>query len=430
MSDYIKDFSSKVNQEVKIKGWIYNLRSSGSIYFLQIRDGSGFVQAVVNKKEVADAVWQNCAKLTLESSVIIKGKVTEHPKQKAVFELQVGDLSVIHLAEEYPIGKKEHGPDFLLDLRHLWLRSPRQWAIQRVRNVIINATYEYFNQERFIKIDSPILTPTSCENTTELFSVDYFDEGKAYLSQSGQLYLEAAIFSLGRVFDFGPVFRAEKSKTRRHLTEFWMMDAEAAFVEYEENLKIQEDLISFIVQKVLGEMSPELKILERDIALLEKIKPPFYHLTHREAVAKLRQLGSAIKEDDDLGGDEETILSKEFDKPIFIEKYPAKIKAFYMKRDPEDESRALCADLLAPEGYGEIIGGSQREDDYETLIKRLKEFNLPVEPFQWYLDLRRYGSAPHSGFGYGLERLVGWICGLPHVRETIPFPRMINRLRP
>lgn len=430
MPDYIKNFSSKVSQSVEIKGWVYNFRSSGSIYFLQLRDGSGFVQAVVSKKEVSDQTWRACETLTLESSVIIKGLVTEHPKHKGVFELQVADLEVVQKAEEYPIGKKEHGPDFLLDLRHLWLRSPKQWAIQRVRNAIIKATYEFLQQEGFIKIDAPILTPTSCEDTTQLFAVKYFDEGTAYLSQSGQLYLEAAIFSHGRVFDFGPVFRAEKSKTRRHLTEFWMMDAEAAFVEYEENLKIQEELVAFLVRKVLENNGEELKILERDLELLKKVVPPFYRLSHQEAIRQLRQSGSDIKEDDDLGGDDETLLSQKYDKPVFIEKYPAKIKAFYMKRDPTDESRALCADLLAPEGYGEIIGGSQREDDYETLVKRLKEFNLPREPFEWYLDLRRYGSVPHSGFGYGLERLVGWICGVPHVRETIPFPRMINRLRP
>ncbi|MEK7508556.1 MAG: asparagine--tRNA ligase [Patescibacteria group bacterium] len=356
--------------------------------------------------------------------------MSAHPKHPGVFEIQVGDLKIVQLAEEFPIGKKEHGPDFLLDIRHLWLRAPRQWAIQRVRNTIINATYEFFNQNDFIKIDAPILTPTSCENTTELFGMKYFDEGNAYLTQSGQLYIESAIFSHGRVFDFGPVFRAEKSKTRRHLTEFWMMDAEMAFVEHVGNLEIQENLVSFIVNKVLEINQEELKILERDVKPLENVKAPFYRLSHEEAVKKLRKLGSDIKADDDLGGDDETTLTKEYDKPVFVEKYPAKIKAFYMKRDPQDESRALCADLLAPEGYGEVIGGSQREDDYETLLRRLKEFGLKREPFEWYLDLRRYGSVPHSGFGYGLERLVTWICGLSHVRESIPFPRMINRLKP
>ncbi|MBU1663756.1 asparagine--tRNA ligase, partial [Patescibacteria group bacterium] len=325
--------------------------------------------------------------------------------------------------------KKEHGPDFLLENRHLWLRSDKQWAIQRVRNTIINATYEYLNDNGYIKIDSPIITPAACEGTTELFELDYFDD-KAYLTQSGQLYLEAAIMSFGKVFDFGPVFRAEKSKTRRHLTEFWMMDVETAFVEHEENLKIQEELISHIVKKVLETNEAELKILERDIEALKKVQAPFERMTHAEAVAKLHELGSDIGDMDDLGADDETMLTKLFEKPIFIEKYPAEVKAFYMKRDPADPSRALCADLLAPEGYGEIIGGSQREDDYEVLLERINEHKLPVEDFQWYLDLRKYGSVPHSGFGYGLERIVTWICGIEHVRETIPFPRLINRIRP
>ena len=427
---FIKNLSLSVGKEVELKGWVYNLRSSGSIAFLQIRDGSGFVQAIVDKKSVPEAVWETAQKITVETSVIVHGRVSAHPKHPGVFEIQVGDLKIVQLAEEFPIGKKEHGPDFLLDIRHLWLRAPRQWAIQRVRNTIINATYEFFNQNDFIKIDAPILTPTSCENTTELFGMKYFDEGNAYLTQSGQLYIESAIFSHGRVFDFGPVFRAEKSKTRRHLTEFWMMDAEMAFVEHVGNLEIQENLVSFIVNKVLEINQEELKILERDVKPLENVKAPFYRLSHEEAVKKLRKLGSDIKADHDLGGDDETTLTKEYDKPVFVEKYPAKIKAFYMKRDPQDESRALCADLLAPEGYGEVIGGSQREDDYETLLRRLKEFGLKREPFEWYLDLRRYGSVPHSGFGYGLERLVTWICGLSHVRESIPFPRMINRLKP
>lgn len=427
---FINKLSTEVGREVELRGWVYNLRSSGSITFLQIRDGSGFLQAIVDKKSVPEAVWAVAEKITVETSVIVRGRVSAHPKHPGVFEIQVGGLEVIQLAEEFPIGKKEHGPDFLLDIRHLWLRSPKQWAIQRVRNTIINATYEFFNQNDFIKIDAPILTPTSCENTTELFGMKYFDEGNAYLTQSGQLYIESAIFSHGRVFDFGPVFRAEKSKTRRHLTEFWMMDAEMAFVEHAGNLEIQENLVSFIVKKVLEINQEELKILERDVKPLENVKAPFYRLTHEDAVKKLRQLGSDIKADDDLGGDDETTLTKEYDKPVFVEKYPAKIKAFYMKRDPADDSRALCADLLAPEGYGEVIGGSQREDDYEILLQRLKEFGLKREPFEWYLDLRRYGSVPHSGFGYGLERLVTWICGLQHVRESIPFPRMINRLKP
>ncbi|MBP9770956.1 asparagine--tRNA ligase, partial [Candidatus Gracilibacteria bacterium] len=319
--------------------------------------------------------------------------------------------------------------DFLLQNRHLWLRTPTQRAIQIVRNTIINAIFEYLNTNGFIKIDSPILTPNACEGTTELFEIDYFEEGKAYLSQSGQLYIEAAIFSVGRCFDFGPVFRAEKSKTRRHLTEFWMMDAEAAFVDQEENMKIQEGLVEFVVQKVLEKNLKELAILERDIEPLKKIKAPFIHKTHTEVVKELREMGSEIKENQDLGAADETMLTMKYDKPIFVEKYPAEVKAFYMKRT-DDGKFALCADLLAPEGYGEVIGGSQREDDYDVLLGRIKEHKLSVEAFDWYLDLRKYGSVPHSGFGIGLERLTGWICGRQHIRETIPFPRTIGRIRP
>jgi len=426
----IKEAKNNVGTQATISGWVYNLRSSGSIMFLQLRDGSGFMQAIVAKNSVPAEVWQEAARVTIETSVHITGQVTAHPKQAGVYELQVAEIKIVSVAAEFPIGKKEHGPDFLLDMRHLWLRAPSQWAIMRVRNTIINATYVYLNNHNFIKIDAPILTPTSCEDTTELFEIDYFGDRKAYLTQSGQLYIEAAIFAHGRVFDFGPVFRAEKSKTRRHLTEFWMMDAEAAFVQHEGNMQIQEGLIEFIVQEVLAHNRYELEILERDVKPLEKIKAPFYHLTHEEAVKKLRALGSDIKPDADLGGDDETMLTKEFDKPLFVEKYPAAVKAFYMKRDTADSTRVLGSDLLAPEGYGEIIGGSEREDDYETLLKRLDEYHLPRAPFEWYLDLRRYGSVPHSGFGYGLERITGWICGTHHVRETIPFPRMINRLEP
>jgi len=383
----------------------------------------------VSEPDVSKKVWDDTHKITLETSVIASGVVSKHPK-KEEYELHLKDLNIVQIADEYPIGKKEHGPDFLLDMRHLWLRSRKQWAIQRVRNTVINATYEWMGKNGFVKIDSPILTPAACEGTSTLFEVEYFDLGKAYLSQSGQLYLEAAIMSLGRVFDFGPTFRAEKSKTRRHLTEFWMMDAEMAFVEHDENLKIQEQLISHIVARCLEKNMDELKMLERDTKPLEKIKPPFLRMTHAEAVKKLHELGSDIAADDDLGGDDETLLTEKLEKPVFIEKYPAKVKAFYMKRDPKNPDLALCADLLAPEGYGEIIGGSQREDDYDTLILRLKEHNLPMEAFGWYLDLRKYGSVPHSGFGYGLERIVGWISGIRHIRETIPFPRLLNRLTP
>jgi asparaginyl-tRNA synthetase len=428
---FIKDFKNHVNEEVKIQGWMFNKRGSGKIYFLEVRDGTGIAQAVVFKPGVTEEVFKKAEELTMESSVKITGQVTKHPKLENTYELQVKDMEIIQLVKEnYPIAKKGHGIDFLLENRHLWLRSRKQRAIQVVRNTIINAIYEYLNNNNFIKIDSPILTPNACEGTTELFEMEYFDEGKAYLSQSGQLYIEAAIFSVGRCFDFGPVFRAEKSKTRRHLTEFWMMDAEAAFVEHDENLKIQEGLIVHIVKRVLGNNLAELSTLERDAEPLKKIVPPFIRKTHAEVVKELREMGSDIKENDDLGGDDETMLTQKYDKPIFVEKYPAAVKAFYMKRDPQNPSVALCADLLAPEGYGEIIGGSQREDDYDTLLERIKEHKLPLKAFQWYLDLRKYGSVPHSGFGIGLERIVGWICGRKHIREVIPFPRTINRIYP
>ncbi|OGL64064.1 asparagine--tRNA ligase [Candidatus Uhrbacteria bacterium RIFCSPHIGHO2_02_FULL_47_44] len=441
----IKSIGQYVGQEVQLQGWAYNFRSSGKIFFLQLRDGSARVQIVYSKADVSEETWNALESIRLESSVRVFGRVKEDSRAPSGFELDGLSLEVISLAmDEYPIGKKDHGPDFLLDNRHLWLRSDKQWAIQRVRDTIITATYNYFHENDFVKFDTPILTPTSCEGTTELFEMDYFSDvtnnesgyestnkkSKAYLSQSGQLYLEAGIMSLGRAFDFGPVFRAEKSKTRRHLTEFWMMDAEAAFVEHQGNMQIQEGLICRIVHDVLANCQHELKVLERDTKPLEAIQAPFVHMTHQEAIAKLRTLGSDIGDMDDLGADDETILTQQFDRPIFIEKYPAAVKAFYMKRDPEHPEFVLNNDLLAPEGYGEIIGGSQREDDYETLLERMLEHNLAIEPFQWYLDLRKYGSVPHSGFGYGLERITAWMCGLQHIRETIPFPRLINRLTP
>ncbi len=432
-----------VGQEVQLQGWAFNFRSSGKIFFLQLRDGSARVQIVYSKADVSEETWSALESLRLESSVRVFGRVKEDARAPSGFELDGLGLEIISIAaDEYPIGKKDHGPDFLLDNRHLWLRSEKQWAVQRVRDTIIMATYNYFHENDFVKFDTPILTPTSCEGTTELFEMDYFDmgkgepeavnvgTGKAYLSQSGQLYLEAGIMSLGRAFDFGPVFRAEKSKTRRHLTEFWMMDAEAAFVEHVENMQIQEGLICRIVHDVLANCQHELKVLERDTKPLEAVQAPFVHMTHQEAIAKLRELGSDIGDMDDLGADDETILTQQFDRPIFIEKYPAAVKAFYMKRDPLNPEFVLNNDMLAPEGYGEIIGGSQREDDYETLLQRMHEHNLAIEPFQWYLDLRKYGSVPHSGFGYGLERITAWMCGLQHIRETIPFPRLINRLTP
>ena len=429
MKIFFRDIAKYVNQEVTFSCWVYNFRSSGKIAFIQLRGGSGFAQAIVDKQNVAEEVWENVKKLTPESSIKIIGKVAKHPK-KDEYEIHVSDIEIIHISEEFSIGQKEHGPDFLLDHRHLWFRSRKQWAIQRVRNTVINSIYEFLNSYNFIKIDSPILTPNACEGTTNLFEINYFDYDKAYLSQSGQLYLEAAIMAHSQVFDFGPVFRAEKSKTKRHLTEFWMMDAEMAFIDLEGNMSFQEELVVFIVGKVLEKNKQELEILERDISMLEKIKAPFIRLTYDETIKKLGELGSDIKYGEDLGNDDETILTKDSDVPIFIDKWPADIKAFYMKRDLENKNLALCDDLIATEGYGEIAGGSQREDDYDTLLASIKGHNLPLKEFEWYLDLRKYGSVPHSGFGLGLERMVAWMCGVRHVRETIPFPRMINRLRP
>ncbi len=429
MNIFVKDSPKHVGHEVTVKGWVYNYRSSGKITFLQIRDGSGFIQGIVHRPDVSDEIWEDAKRVTLESSVIVTGKIAKHPKLEE-YELQVTGLHVIQVAPEYPIGKKDHGPDFLLDNRHLWLRSQKQWAIQRIRNTVILATFEWFDANGFIKIDSPILTPAACEGTSTLFEVPYFDMGKAYLSQSGQLYLEAAIASHGRVFDFGPVFRAEKSKTRRHLTEFWMMDAEMAFCDHAGSMEIQEQLISHMVKCAIERNFQELNILERDIEKLSKVVAPFPRMSHAEAVANLRKMGSQIKDDDDLGGEDETMITRDSDNPLFIDRYPASVKAFYMKRDPENDDLALCSDMLAPEGFGEIIGGSQREDDYDTLVRRIDEQKLPRSAFEWYLDLRKYGTVVHSGFGYGLERIVGWISGVRHIRETIPFPRLINRLTP
>lgn len=425
----LKDVQKFLNQEVILRGWVFNFRSSGSIYFLQFRDGTGRIQGVTSKNDVTPEVWGACQKLTMESSVELAGTVKEEKRSPYGFEMQVKDLKVIQLADEYPIAKKEHGVDFLMDQRHLWIRSPRQEAILKIRDGIIWALREFFHKNDFILTDSPILTGVAAEGTTNLFEVNYFDE-KAYLAQTGQLYLEATSAALGKTYCFGPTFRAEKSKTRRHLTEFWMLEAEAVFMDHEGNLKLQEEMMEYVVKYILANYEKELKILERDVEALKKVAVPFYRLTYDEAIKKLNELGSDIKWGDDLGGDDETILTKQYDKPIFVTHYPAHVKAFYMKPDPENPKVVLNADLLAPEGYGEIIGGSQRNDDLKSLEEKIKEQNLPKEYFNWYLDLRRYGSVPHSGFGIGLERTVAWICGLDHVRETIPFPRLLNRLKP
>lgn len=426
----IKELADHVGDEVNIKGWVYNKRSSGPLYFLELRDGYGWVQGVVAKKDVSEEVWKSVEEVNQESSIEVVGKVAKHPKKENVFELQVSGFKIVQLANDYPIALKEHGPDFLMDNRHLWLRSKKQWAILRIRDAVTMAISEYLHKENFIRTDSPIFTPNACEGTTTLFGVPYFDLGNAYLSQSGQLYLEAAIMSVGRCYDFGPVFRAEKSKTKRHLTEFWMMDAEAAFVEHEESLKIQEEMVRYVVRYCLENCKEELVTLERDVEKLKKADAPFTRFTYDEAIKKLGELGSDIKYGEDLGNDDEGLLTKDSEVPVFIEKWPKSIKPFYMKRDPENADRVLNDDLIATDGGGEIIGGSQREDDYDLLLERIKAEGLNVEDYQWYLDLRKYGSVPHSGFGIGLERAVRWIAGVEHIRECIPFPRTIGRLKP
>ncbi len=426
---YIEEIHQHVGEEVVIAGWLYNKRSSGKIHFLLVRDGTNIIQCVVVKNECSDEVFETAPGIPLESSVIVKGVVKEDKRSPLGYELLLTDLRVVHRAEEYPIGKKEHGIDFLLDHRHLWLRSRRPFAILRIRHEVVRAIRDFFNQRGFVLIDTPVFTPNAVEGTTTLFETEYFGQ-KAYLTQSGQLYAEAAALAFGKVYCFGPTFRAEKSKTRRHLTEFWMVEPEVAYFDLEDDMQLAEEFVSYIVQRVLENRRMELEILERDTAPLEKVVPPFPKITYDEAVQILKDNGVDFQWGDDFGGADETIISNQFDRPVIVHRYPAAVKAFYMKRDPENEQLALAMDMLAPEGYGEIIGGSQREDDYDTLVKRLEEHQLPKEPFEWYLDLRRYGSVPHAGFGLGLERTVAWICGVQHVRETIPFPRTIYRLNP
>jgi len=427
---FVKDIPRYEGKEITLKGWVYNLRSSGKIWFLIFRDGTGMTQCTVLKNEVSPAVFDKQSQLTLESSVIVTGKARKDDRAPGGYEITVTDIDTVQIADEYPIGKKEHGPDFLMSHRHLWIRSSKQWAILRIRHGIYYAICEYLNDNSFIRFDSPILTPNACEGSTTLFQVPYFDLGSAFLSQSGQLYLETAIMSLDRVYDFGPVFRAEKSKTRKHLTEFWMMDAEAAFVEHEQNMDIQEDLIRFVIRTALERYQLELEILERDLKPLQNADAPFERITHQQAVDILRKKGSQIGYKDDLGAKEETLITADSAVPIFIEKWPKETKAFYMKREKDNPDIVLGADLIAPEGYGEIIGGSEREDDHDMLLTRMQEEQMPIKQYQWYLDLRKYGSIPHSGFGIGLERLVAWIAGVDHIRETIPFARTIYRLEP
>ncbi|QTM99626.1 asparagine--tRNA ligase [Sediminibacillus dalangtanensis] len=430
MKTTISQVAKHVGEEVTIGAWLANKRSSGKIAFLQLRDGTGFIQGVVVKAEVEEDVFQAAKNITQETSLYVTGTVAEDTRSPFGYELQVKGLEVIHESTDFPITPKEHGTEFLMDHRHLWLRSKKQHAVMKIRNEIIRSTYQFFNDHDYVKIDPPILTGSSAEGTTELFHTKYFDE-EAYLSQSGQLYMEAAAMAFGKVFSFGPTFRAEKSKTRRHLIEFWMIEPEMAFVEHEESLEIQEQYVSFIAQSVLENCKLELDILERDTDKLAKIQAPFPRITYDEAIDLLKEKGfDDIEWGEDFGAPHETAIAESFEKPVFITHYPADIKAFYMKPDPDRPEVVLCADLIAPEGYGEVIGGSQRIDDLALMEQRYQEHDLTGDAYQWYLELRKYGSVPHSGFGLGLERTVAWFAGVEHVRETIPFPRLLNRLYP
>lgn len=427
---YISELNKYVGEEVTLSGWLFNKRSSGKLHFLILRDGTGYVQCVYFKNDVSQEVFELASRIGQESSIIVKGIVKSEPRAVGGFELQAKDLELISEAHDYPITPKEHGIEFLMDKRHLWLRSSRQHAIMKIRHRIIKAIRDFFDDRGFTLVDSPILTPSACEGTSTLFETDYFDLGKAYLTQSGQLYAEAAAMAHGKVYTFGPTFRAEKSKTRRHLTEFWMVEPEVAFNDLNADMDLAEEFLEYVVQTVLQDKKEELKVLERDTSKLENVKRPLPRITYTEAVEILKKNGVEFEWGNDFGGGDETIISNQFDRPVMVHRYPSEVKAFYMKRDPENPKLALAVDVLAPEGYGEIIGDSQREDNIDLLIERIKEHNLPMEDFEWYLDLRRFGSVPHAGFGLGIERTVGWICGLEHVRETIPFPRMIYRKTP
>ena len=427
---YINKIGEHVGASVTIKGWLHNRRSSGKIHFLVIRDGTGFLQVVMGKKDVDEATFAKADHLSQESAIIVTGTVRADERAAGGYELIASGLKVVNEAHDYPITPKEHGVDFLMDRRHLWIRAERQTAILRVRHEIINAVRDFFNDQGFILADTPIFTPAACEGTTTLFPVEYFEHEKAYLTQSGQLYNEANAMALGKVYAFGPTFRAEKSKTRRHLTEFWMVEPEMAYADLNDVITLAEGLITSVVARVLDRRQKELKTLERNISKLEAIKAPFPRLHYDEAAKILLDKGLPFVKGGDLGGTDETVLSEQFDRPVCVTHYPAAIKAFYMKPDPNELDKALCVDVLAPEGYGEIIGGGQRLDDLDLLLQRIKEHELPQEAFEWYLDLRRYGSVPHGGFGMGIERCVSWICGLEHVRETIPYPRMLYRIYP
>jgi asparaginyl-tRNA synthetase len=426
----VEELREHVGRTVEVRGWLYNRRSSGKIHFLLVRDGSGVVQAVLSRADVPDETFALAGRVPQESSIVVVGEARADPRAPGGVELAVRALRVVHEAEPYPITPKEHGVEFLMDHRHLWLRSARQHAVLRVRAEIVRAMTDYLDARGYLRVDAPILTPAAAEGTTTLFETTYFDLGPAYLTQSGQLYNEAAAMAFGRVYCFGPTFRAEKSKTRRHLIEFWMLEPEAAYMELDEYMALAEDLVASVVARVLERRRPELAVLERDLAPLERVSPPFPRISYDDALRLLAERGLHVPWGEDLGGDEETALSQAFDRPVFVHRYPAQCKAFYMQPDPARPEVVLGADLLAPEGYGEIIGGGQRIHDLALLERRLAEHNLPPEPYRWYLDLRRYGSVPHSGFGVGIERTVAWVCGLDHVRETIPFPRLLNRLYP
>jgi asparaginyl-tRNA synthetase len=430
MQTYIEKIGEQVGQNVTIKGWLHTRRSSGKIHFLVVRDGTGFLQVVMGKRDVDEATFQKADHLGQESAIIVTGAVKKEDRAMGGYEMVAHGLEVVNEAHDYPITPKEHGVDYLMDRRHLWIRAERQTAILRVRHEIINAVRDFFNDQGFILADTPIFTPAACEGTTTLFPVQYFEDEKAYLTQSGQLYNEANAMALGKVYAFGPTFRAEKSKTRRHLTEFWMVEPEMAYADLNDVITLAEGLITSVVARVLDRRQRELKTLERDLSKLENVKAPFPRLTYDEAAKILLDKGLPFVVGGDLGGTDETVLSEQFDRPVCVTHYPAAIKAFYMKPDPNEPDKALCVDVLAPEGYGEIIGGGQRLDDLDLLLQRIKEHDLPQESFEWYLDLRRYGSVPHGGFGMGIERCVSWICGLEHVRETIPYPRMLYRIYP
>ncbi|MGB9666794.1 MAG: asparagine--tRNA ligase [Candidatus Cryosericum sp.] len=426
---YIDKAAEHVGQVQSIDGWVYNTRSSGKVAFVLVRDGTGIMQCVVVKGDVDEPTFEAVRHLTQETSLSITGTVHAEERAPGGHEMHVTRVEVHQVAVDYPITPKEHGVDFLMSNRHLWLRSKRQWAIMRIRATIIKSIRDYLDMNGFLLMDAPILSANACEGSSTLFSTDYFGV-PAYLSQSGQLYNEATAMAFGKVYCFGPAFRAEKSKTRRHLTEFWMVEPEMAYCDWSQNCDLQEQFVSYIVQRVLEERKEELSIIERDTSPLEKIVPPFPRISYDEAVKLLQKAGSPIQWGDDFGGDEETLISSQFERPVFVHSYPKSFKAFYMKTNPANPQTVLCADLLAPEGYGEIIGGGQREDDYQLLLERVHAEGLSEEDYAWYLDLRKYGSVPHSGFGLGVERTVAWICKLPHVRETIPFPRLLEKIYP